>query len=200
MNVRPRTAPSAVPAAALVLAFASLAAPAAAQGGAPPAPDAGVHAFSAALIDGTKKPLADYKGKALLVVNTASRCGYTKQYATMEQLYQKYRDRGLEVLAFPANNFGGQEPGTNAEIRQFCTSTFKTTFPIFEKSSVKGDDISPLYRYLTTLPPFAGDIKWNFNKFLVDPSGKVVARFDSRVDPMSEELTKKLEEVLPKKS
>ncbi|MBK9090012.1 MAG: glutathione peroxidase [Holophagales bacterium] len=163
------------------------------------AADAGVYAFSLNLNDGSPKKLADYKGKALLVVNTASKCGYTKQYAPMEQLYQKYKDRGFEVLAFPANNFMGQEPGTNEEIRAFCTAKFNTTFPLFAKISVKGDDIHPLYKYLTTLPEFSGDITWNFNKFLVDPSGKVVARFGSKVDPMSEELTKKLEEILPKK-
>jgi glutathione peroxidase len=161
--------------------------------------DAGVHAFTLNLNDGTPKKLADYKGKALLVVNTASKCGYTKQYAPMEQLYQKYKERGFEVLAFPANNFMGQEPGTNEEIRAFCTAKFNTTFPLFAKISVKGDDIHPFYKYLTALPEFSGDITWNFNKFLVDPSGKVVARFGSKVDPMSEELTKKLEEILPKK-
>ena len=163
------------------------------------AADAGVYAFSLNLNDGTPKTLADYRGKALLVVNTASKCGYTKQYAPMEQLYQKYKDRGFEVLAFPANNFMGQEPGTNEEIRAFCTAKFNTTFPLFAKISVKGDDIHPFFKYLTALPEFSGDITWNFNKFLVDPSGKVVARFGSKVDPMSEELTKKLEEILPKK-
>ena len=163
------------------------------------AADAGVHAFSLNLNDGSPRKLADYKGKALLVVNTASKCGYTKQYAPMEQLYQKYKDRGFEVLAFPANDFMGQEPGTNEEIRAFCTANYKTTFPLFAKISVKGDDIHPLYKYLTALPEFSGDITWNFNKFLVDPSGKVVARFGSKVDPMAEELTKKLEEILPKK-
>jgi glutathione peroxidase len=163
------------------------------------AADAGVHAFTLNLNEGAPKTLADYRGKVLLIVNTASKCGYTKQYAPMEQLYQKYKDRGFEVLAFPANNFMGQEPGTNAEIRAFCTANYKTTFPLFEKISVKGDDIHPLYRYLTTLPGFAGDITWNFNKFLVDPAGHVVARFGTKVDPMSEELTKKLEEILPKK-
>ncbi|MFN7987804.1 MAG: glutathione peroxidase [Thermoanaerobaculia bacterium] len=175
--------------AAAALAVASLAT----------AGDAGVHAFTLNLNDGTPKKLADYRGKALLIVNTASRCGYTKQYAPMEQLYEKYRDRGFEVLAFPANDFMGQEPGTNSEIRAFCTANYKVTFPLFEKISVKGDGIHPLYRYLTTLPGFDGAISWNFNKFLVDPNGKVVARFGTRVDPMAEEVTKKLEEVLPKK-
>jgi glutathione peroxidase len=175
--------------AAVALVFASSAA----------AGDAGIHDFTLKLNDGTPKKLADYRGKALLVVNTASRCGYTKQYAPMEQLYKKYRERGFEVLAFPANDFMGQEPGTNEEIRAFCTGKFGTTFPLFEKISVKGKEIHPLYRYLTTLPGFSGDIKWNFNKFLVDPTGRVVARFDSKVDPMSEELTKTLEGILPKK-
>jgi len=164
-----------------------------------PAADTGVHSFALNLNDGTSKKLADYRGKALLVVNTASKCGYTKQYAPMEQLYQKYKDRGFEVLAFPANNFMGQEPGTNEEIRAFCTAKFNTTFPLFAKISVKGDDIHPFYKYLTTLPGFEGDISWNFNKFLVDSSGKVVARFGTKVDPMSEEVTRKLEEILPKK-
>ena len=159
----------------------------------------GIHDFTLKLNDGTPKKLSDYRGKALLVVNTASRCGYTKQYAPMEQLYRKYRERGFEVLAFPANDFMGQEPGTNEEIRAFCTGKFDTTFPLFEKISVKGKEIHPLYRYLTTLPGFSGDIKWNFNKFLVDPTGKVVGRFGTRVDPMSEEVTKKLEGILPKK-
>lgn len=163
------------------------------------AADAGVYAFSLNLNDGTPKTLADYRGKALLVVNTASKCGYTKQYAPMEQLYQKYKARGFEVLAFPANDFMGQEPGTNEEIRAFCTANYRTTFPLFAKISVKGDGMHPLYKYLTTLPGFSGDITWNFNKFLVDPTGKVVARFGTRVDPMSEEVTKKVEEVLPKK-
>ena len=161
--------------------------------------DGGIHAFTLNLNDGTPKKLADYRGKALLLVNTASKCGFTKQYAPMEQLYQKYKDRGFEVLAFPANDFLKQEPGTNAEIRAFCTENYRTTFPLFEKISVKGGGIHPLYRYLTTLPGLAGDVTWNFNKFLVGPDGKVVARFGSKVDPMSEELTKKLEEILPKK-
>ena len=164
-----------------------------------PAADAGVHAFTIALNDGSPKKLSDYRGKAPLMVNTASRCGYTKQYAPLEKLYEKYRDRGFEVLAFPANDFLGQEPGTNEEIRAFCTKEFGVTFPLFAKVSVKGKEIHPLYRYLTTLPGFEGDVTWNFNKFLVAPDGKVVARFGTRVDPMSDEVVKKLEELLPKK-
>jgi glutathione peroxidase len=174
-----------------------LAAGALAAAVAAPAADPGVHAFTLDLIEGTPKKLADYRGKALLVVNTASRCGYTKQYAPLEQLYQKYRSRGFEVLAFPANDFLGQEPGTNEEIRAFCTSTYRTTFPLFEKISVKGRDIHPLFRYLTTRPGLEGDVTWNFNKFLVDPTGKVVARFGTRVDPMSDEVAKEVEKALP---
>lgn len=158
-----------------------------------------VHSFTVKTIDGTEKSLADYKGKALLVVNTASKCGYTKQYASLEKLYEQYRDKGFEVLAFPANNFGGQEPGSDPEIKEFCLLKYKTTFPIFSKVSVKGGDITPLYMYLTTQSGFDGDIKWNFNKFLVDPDGKVVARFDSPVDPLDGQVVAKLEEILPKK-
>jgi glutathione peroxidase len=155
--------------------------------------------FALKTIDGKEQPLAAWKGQALLVVNTASKCGYTPQYAGLEELYLKYKDRGFAVLAFPANNFGGQEPGSDPEIKQFCTSTYKTTFPLFSKISVKGDDLAPLYRWLTSQEGFTGEITWNFNKFLVSPEGKVVARFPSKVAPMSSELTSKLEGILPKK-
>ena len=150
-------------------------------------------------IDGQDATLNDHQGEVLLVVNVASKCGLTPQYEGLEKLYETYRGQKFAVLGFPANDFAGQEPGTNEEIRAFCTTNYKTTFPLFAKISVKGDDIHPLYKYLTTLPGFEGDITWNFNKFLVDPSGKVVARFGTRVDPMAEEVTKKLEEILPKK-
>jgi glutathione peroxidase len=153
----------------------------------------GVLSFTMETIDGAKKALAEYKGEVLLIVNTASRCGYTKQYKTLEQLYEKYKGKGLRVLAFPANNFGAQEPGTNAEIRDFCETTFGVSFDMFAKISVKGDDMHPLYRYLTTQAGFDGDIKWNFNKFVVDRTGKVVARFDSNVDPMSATMTELVE-------
>ena len=155
--------------------------------------------FTMKTIDGKELSLAAYKGQVLLVVNTASKCGYTPQYAGLEELYRKYKDRGFTVLAFPANNFLWQEPGTDAEIKQFCTSKYGVTFPIFSKISVKGSDMASLYRWLTTQEGFAGDIKWNFNKFLIGPDGRVVARFDSKVAPMSAELTSKLEAVLPKK-
>ena len=148
-------------------------------------------------IDGQDKSLADYKGKALLLVNTASKCGYTKQYQGMEELYNQYKNRGFEILAFPANNFLFQEPGSNEEIKKFCELKFKTTFPLFAKTSVKGKDINPLYQYLTKESGFNGDISWNFNKFLIAPDGKVIARYDSKVEPTSKELTEALEKILP---
>lgn len=156
-----------------------------------------VHAFKMAGIDGEDVNLSDYKGKALLIVNTASKCGYTKQYKSLETLYQTYKDKGFEVLAFPANNFGGQEPGTNEQIKDFCYLKFKTGFPLFAKTSVKGEDINPLYKYLTEETPYKGEISWNFNKFLVDPNGEVVARFESKVDPLDTKVTKELEKILP---
>ena len=158
-----------------------------------------VHSFVAEDIDGNPVNLADYRGQALLIVNTASRCGYTRQYKPLEELYQRYKDRGFVVLAFPANNFGGQEPGSDAEIKNFCYLTYQTTFPLFAKSSVKGGDISALYKYLTEDSPFPGPISWNFNKFLVDPNGEVVARFDSPVDPLADEVIQAVEQVLPQR-
>jgi glutathione peroxidase len=157
----------------------------------------GIYAFTMKTIDGQDRPLSEYRGRALLIVNTASKCGFTPQYRAMEALYQRYRKQGLEVLAFPANNFMGQEPGTDREIREFCTTKYNVTFPMFSKISVKGKDIHPLYAWLTRESGFPGDIKWNFNKFLVDPSGKVVARYDSGTDPLSLELVRKLMTVLP---
>ena len=154
--------------------------------------------FSAVTIDGTKQPLSAYRGKALLIVNTASRCGFTPQYEGLEALYRQYRERGFEVLAFPANDFMHQEPGTNEEIKTFCSTKYDTTFPLFAKISVKGKSIHPLYAYLTKETKFKGDITWYFNKFLVDPEGKVVARFGSNVEPQSKDLVAKLEAVLPK--
>jgi len=131
-----------------------------------------------------------------LIVNVASKCGYTPQYEGLQKIYQEYKDKGLVILGFPANNFKNQEPGTNEEIKEFCSLNYGVTFPLFAKISVKGDDIHPLYRYLTsqdTNPEFAGDISWNFNKFLVDPSGKVVARFESRDKPESEKVVAAIE-------
>lgn len=155
--------------------------------------------FTMKSIDGQDVPLSTYKGKALLIVNTASRCGYTPQYANLEKLYEQYKDRGFEVLAFPANNFMGQEPGTDGEIKNFCLLKYKTSFPLFAKTSVKGADMNPLYQYLTTSAGFNGPIKWNFNKFLVNPDGQVIARYDSGVDPLAPQLVEQLERILPKK-
>ncbi len=158
-----------------------------------------VHDFKVKTIDGAEVSLSQYKGKALLIVNTASECGFTPQYKGLEELYHAYRARGLEVLAFPSNDFGGQEPGTNAEIKKFCERRYRTTFPLFAKIAVKGKDADPLYRYLTTLPVNGGAVTWNFNKFLVDPDGVVVAHLDSSVEPASPEMRKRVEAVLPRR-
>jgi glutathione peroxidase len=150
-------------------------------------------------IDGKDVKLKKYKGDVLLVVNVASKCGYTPQYEGLQAVYEKYKGQGFEILGFPANNFGSQEPGTNTEIKDFCTSKYKVTFPMFAKISVKGDDQDPLYKFLTskeTDPDFAGDITWNFNKFLVDRKGNIVARFSSKDTPQSEKVTQAIEKYL----
>jgi glutathione peroxidase len=156
-----------------------------------------IHDFRVRTMSDSEQSLADFRGKALLVVNTASRCGFTPQYRSLEELYQKYHSRGFEVLAFPANNFMNQEPGSNQEIRTFCSTNYHTTFPLFAKISVKGKDIAPLYQYLTRDSGFPGDIPWNFTKFLVAPDGRVVARWGPTTDPLSKEVTGRLEAVLP---
>jgi glutathione peroxidase len=158
----------------------------------------GLYGFTLNSIDGKPAPLADYKGKVVLIVNVASRCGYTPQYTALEALYEKYKGQGFVILGFPANNFGGQEPGTNQEIKTFCTRKYNVTFPMYAKISVKGEDQAPLYAYLTkeSGPSLAGDIKWNFTKFLVDRNGNVVQRFESAVTPDSKEITKAIEKHL----
>jgi glutathione peroxidase len=158
----------------------------------------GVYSFTLNSIDGKAAPLADYKGKVVLLVNVASKCGYTPQYSALEATYEKYKDQGFVILGFPANNFGAQEPGTNEEIKTFCTRKFNVTFPMYSKISVKGDDQAPLYAYLTkeTGPGIAGEIKWNFTKFLVDRDGKVVQRFEPAVTPDSQEVTAAIEKQL----
>jgi glutathione peroxidase len=152
------------------------------------------------LLDGSDKSLADYRGKALLVVNTASECGFTPQYADLQEVYAKYKDRGLEVLAFPSNDFGAQEPGTPEEIRAFVDKKFNVEFEMFDKVVIKGDEKSPLYKTLTeeTAEGIKGDVKWNFTKFLVDPQGHVVQRFESPVSPTDPQVTAAIEKVLPK--
>lgn len=151
-------------------------------------------------IDGSKTKLDAYRGKAVLIVNTASECGYTPQYAGLQELYARYQARGFEVLAFPSNDFGGQEPGEAKEIQSFCSSKFQITFPLFAKVHAKGDDIAPLYRMLTEKTPagVSGPIKWNFTKFLITPAGGVAARFEPGVEPMDPRLTSEVEKVLPK--
>lgn len=150
-------------------------------------------------IDGKKVSLADYRGKALLIVNTASECGYTPQYAELQKLYATYQGKGLEVLAFPSNDYGGQEPGSNAEIASFVDERFNVEFPMFAKVETAGDAKAPLYRTLTEDTPtaMAGEIQWNFTKFLVNPEGQVVARFESAISPMSDEVVKAVEANLP---
>lgn len=151
-------------------------------------------------IDGKDTTLAAYKGKAVLIVNVASKCGYTKQYSGLEATYQKYKDQGLVILGFPCNQFGGQEPGTNEEIKEFCSSKFNVTFPLFDKIEVNGANRHPLYVALAGKnSPFPGDIKWNFNKFLIGKDGKILKRFDSGVKPDAEELIQAVESALATK-
>jgi glutathione peroxidase len=158
----------------------------------------GVYSYTLNSIDGKPAPLAEYKGKVVLIVNVASQCGYTPQYSALEAIYEKYKDQGFVILGFPANNFGAQEPGTNEEIKTFCSRKYSVTFPMFSKISVKGTDQAPLYSYLTkeTGPGISGDIKWNFTKFLVDRSGSVVQRFEPAVTPDSEEMVGAIEKQL----
>lgn len=156
--------------------------------------------YTKKLIDGTDKNLADYKGKVIVIVNVASKCGYTPQYEQLEKLYSEKKDSGLVILGFPANNFGSQEPGTNKEIAEFCKANYDVQFPIFEKISVKGDDQDPLYRQLAAQPaPIGGDPKWNFTKFVVDKSGRVVARFEPKVRPDDKDFVAKVDELLSAK-
>lgn len=152
------------------------------------------------LIDGTPKSLADYRGKVLLIVNTASECGFTPQYEELQALYRKYQERGLEVLGFPSNDFGGQEPGTCEQISSFVQSEYQVTFPMFDKVHAKGPAISPLYKSLTeeTASELRGPVKWNFTKFLVNTQGVVVARFGSSESPLSTNTTREIEKVLPR--
>ena len=158
-----------------------------------------VYDFSMKTIDGKEVSLSAWKGKALMIVNTASECGYTPQYKGLEALYEQYKAKGFEILAFPSNDFGGQEPGTNADIKKFCELKFKTTFPLFAKIAVKGEAADPLYKYLTGLKDNGGEVKWNFNKFLVGKDGTVLARFGSRTKPDSEELVSAIEKALAAK-
>jgi len=155
-----------------------------------------VYAFTVRDIDGHEVSLSKFSGSPLLIVNTASKCGFTPQYASLEQLYKKYRDRGLRILAFPSNDFRNQEPGSDAEIKEFCNLRFNITFDLFSKIKVLGPGADPLYIYLTGDSRFPGPITWNFNKFLISPEGEISGRFDSSVDPLSPKITAKIEELL----
>lgn len=147
-------------------------------------------------IDGKPVNLGQYRGKVLLLVNTASLCGNTPQYSDLQSLYEQYHDKGFEILAFPANNFGQQEPGSNEEIKSFCFTKYSLTFPLFSKISVKGPDKHPLYQYLTEQSPYPGEVEWNFQKYLVDRSGNIVGRFHHRTKPSAPEVVKEVERTL----
>jgi glutathione peroxidase len=163
------------------------------------AADKTVYDFTMNSIDGEPAPLAAYKGKVVLLVNVASRCGFTPQYTALESTYEKYKDRGFVIVGIPANNFGAQEPGTNQEIKTFCTSKYKVTFPMMAKVSVKGEDITPLYQFLTDKsahPQTGGEIQWNFTKFLIGPDGRVITRFEPEVTPDAPQVTSAIENAL----
>jgi len=158
-----------------------------------------VYNFTLNSIDGAPTPLSVFKGKVVLLVNVASKCGYTPQYAGLEKLYETYKDRGFVIVGVPANNFGAQEPGTNEEIKTFCSRTYNVTFPMMSKASVKGGDKTPLYQYLTDAsanPKTGGEIQWNFTKFLIDKNGNIAARFESGVTPDSADMVKAIEQAL----
>lgn len=166
-----------------------------------PVKEKGMYEFTMKDIDGNDVSLEKYKGNVVMLVNVASRCGLTPQYEGLQAIYDKYKDRGFTVLGFPANNFMGQEPGTEAEIKEFCSLNYNVGFPMFSKISVKGTDQHPLYRFLThpeTNPGFDGDITWNFEKFLADRDGKIIARFSPRTVPTDAEVIEKLEAALAK--
>ena len=170
-------------------------------GGASAAPEASVLDFTMKRLDGTEQKLGDYRGQVLLLVNVASKCGLTPQYDGLEALYERYRGRGFAVLGFPANDFAGQEPGSDGEIATFCRSTYGVQFPMFSKITVKGEGQHPLYRELTSLPaPIGGEVQWNFQKYLVNRRGEVVAKFDPRTKPDDPALVAKLEALLAESS
>ncbi len=163
------------------------------------APAQNFYSFQLKDIDGKTLALSKFRGKVVLVVNVASHCGYTPQYEGLEKLYRSYKDKGLVVLGIPANNFGAQEPGTNAEIKSFCSTTYDVSFPMTSKISVLGDDMDPLYHFLTadhgaTAP--SGDVHWNFEKFLISKNGEVIGRFKSKVTPQSPDLIEAIEAAL----
>jgi glutathione peroxidase len=160
---------------------------------------ASIYDYKLTSIDMEPVPLSQYQGKVVMLVNVASRCGYTPQYAGLEALYRKYKDQGFVIVGVPANNFGQQEPGTNSEIKTFCKRKYDVTFPMMSKVSVAGNDIAPLYAYLTdknTNPETGGEIKWNFTKFLIGKDGKILARFEPNVTPEDPALVNAIESAL----
>ena len=163
----------------------------------PVATQANSYAYSFTSIDGKSLPLFRFKGKVLLIVNTASQCGFTPQYEGLQQLWEKYKDRGLVVIGVPSNNFGGQEPGTEKDIQAFTTKTFKITFPLTAKAETTGDDAHPFFKYVKRELGFMAAPKWNFYKYLIDKNGKLVDYFPSTTSPMSEEITEAIEKLLP---
>ena len=159
-----------------------------------------IYDVSISQLDGTPADLHDYDGKAVLVVNVASQCGLTPQYTGLEQLHEQYADRGFSVLGVPCNQFGGQEPGTAEEIATFCSTNYGVTFPVTEKVEVNGEGRHPLYQQLVDVPDaegHTGDIRWNFEKFLLAPGGEVVARFSPMVEPTADEVVQAVEKILP---
>jgi len=159
---------------------------------------AALYGFRLPDIDGHPVDLKTFKGKVLLIVNTASMCGNTPQYADLQEMYERYQERGFEVLAFPANDFGQQEPGTNQEIKGFCYTRYSISFPLFSKISVVGKEKHPLYRYLTEQSPFPGRVTWNFQKYLVDRSGNVIGKYDPGMNPLSPTILSDVEKALAK--
>lgn len=161
-----------------------------------------IYDFNVKAIDGKEVSMKDYAGKVLVIVNTASKCGFTGQYKDLEALYAKYKDKGLVVMGFPSNDFGGQEPGTNDEIKTFCETKFNVEFPLFQKGPVTGDEIQPLFKYLTETanPKFDGKIRWNFEKFIIDRNGQLIERYRSVTGPDSGRLVKVVEKALAEPS
>ena len=158
-----------------------------------------IYNFTMNSIDGESTPLSKFQGQVVLMVNVASRCGFTPQYSALEKVYEKYKDRGFVIVGFPANNFGGQEPGSDQEIKNFCSTKYNVTFPMMAKVSVKGDDKTPLYQFLTDKtanPSTGGEIQWNFTKFLIGPDGRPVVRFEPNVTPDDPRLTEAIEKEL----
>ena len=153
-----------------------------------------IYDFTMRSIDGQQVSLGKYKGKVVLLVNVASKCGFTPQYTALEAVYEKYKDKGFVIVGVPANNFGGQEPGTNEEIKTFCSRNYNVTFPMMSKVSVKGKDQTPLYTYLTSQT--GSEVQWNFTKFLIDKKGNIVSRFESAVTPEAQEMTTAIEKAL----